>query len=221
VYDSFPLPSQVLNSASYFVICGNAGVVPNCNMILPATSNIIQNGSPDAIMIYDTLTSAVLDAVSYEGSCPSPYVEGTGVLTSQSDSVLNYTSIGRYPDGTDTDNNSTDFNLQCITPGTANTNVNTNCQSPVSAGSVLKIVNHMRVFPNPASEKIFVLGISASPSTQVVLVYDAAGKICLSHPVPAGSKGTVINVGSLGNGIYSVVLGTGNTLERKTFIVSR
>lgn len=221
VYDSIPLPTYLLNPSSYFVICGSAGVVPNCNMVLPTLSNIIQNGAPDAIALWDTLSSTVIDAVSYEGSCPVPYVEGIGVPSAQSDSTLDYTSIGRYPDGTDTDDNSVDFYLQCNTPGTANSNANTNCQSPVSTNTVLKIENGIRVYPNPASEKIFVLGNLLSHSSSVARIYSTEGKLCFEQTVPDGSKGVAINIGSLENGIYSVVVSAQDFSAKKLFVIAR
>jgi hypothetical protein len=221
LYDSIQLPSGTLNPGEFFVICGSAGTVPNCDLALAASSNIVQNGSPDAIALWDSLWSIVIDAVSYEGGCPSPYVEGVGVPAAQSDSTQNYTSIGRYPDGMDTENNSADFHLQCITPGAPNVNVNTSCQSPVSTGREIKVMNHITVYPNPASERIFVLGVLATQAEQVARVYDTAGQICYQQPVPTGSKGVALDVTSLKSGVYSLVFNGEKGSEKKTFIVAR
>jgi len=74
IYDSFPLPAQLLSAGDYFVICGAGGKVPNCDMTLSAYSNIIQNGFPDAVALRENQTSNIVDVVSYEGSCIAPYV---------------------------------------------------------------------------------------------------------------------------------------------------
>ena len=221
IYNEILLPATTLNGNSFFVLCGNSGVIPNCDMVLTATSNIIQNGAPDAIAILDTSTSTIIDVVSYEGDCITPYIEGTGVPSAQSDSTLSYTSMGRYPDGSDNDSNAFDFHVQCITPGAPNTNVDSNCTSPLSVVAVGNPVEQIHIYPNPASEKIFVLGITRSQSTSFAHMYDIEGKICLTQTVPAGSSGIVINVSTLQNGIYSVVVNAENFSAKKTFVVAR
>jgi hypothetical protein len=90
-------------------------------------SDFIQNGAPDAVILIDTGTSAVLDAVSYEGSVtwtsvvPNvPAYEGTGGSTFADSNSANM-SLCRNPNGTDTNSNTGDFIL-CNTPtiGAAN-----------------------------------------------------------------------------------------------------
>lgn len=90
------------------------------------SSNMIENG-PDAVILIDTGTSTVLDAVSYEGSItwtsvvPSvPAFEGAaGTSIADSNSVNN--SMCRNPNGADTNQNTSDFIL-CTAPtiGAAN-----------------------------------------------------------------------------------------------------
>jgi hypothetical protein len=133
-YDSIQLPSQTLTAGSFFVICGNSGKVPNCNLTFTAATNCIQNAasatattpSPDAVYLQDVQQGNIIDVVSYEGDCIAPYFETAGVPAGNSDTIVadtimsRFYSIGRYPDGTDSNNNSVDFNRMCSTPGAAN-----------------------------------------------------------------------------------------------------
>ncbi|MFM8433320.1 MAG: lamin tail domain-containing protein, partial [Bacteroidota bacterium] len=78
LYRTFVLPTYQLNSGSRYVICGNGGFVPLCNQVENVFSNMIQNGSPDAIAILHVPDSTVVDALSYEGTVPG-YSDGNGV----------------------------------------------------------------------------------------------------------------------------------------------
>jgi len=149
-YDTITLPAQTLAPGDYFVICGNGGQVPNCDLVLPVLSNIIQNGAPDAIAIVENGSGNVVDVVSYEGSVGAPYVEGTGIPAGQSDTTVlvpDLLGISRFPDGADTNDNSVDFRNSCSTPGGANSNSATNCVTGIS--SVTDLMNTVRVYPNP------------------------------------------------------------------------
>ena len=57
------------------------------------------------------------DAVSYEGNTGAPYTETAGatVANSDSDSVA-FIGLSRFADGVDTNDNSADLSLRCITP---------------------------------------------------------------------------------------------------------
>lgn len=205
IYDSIALPSITLNPGAYFVICGNGGNVPNCNLVLTATNDIIQNGSPDAIAVRENLSLNIVDAVSYEGDV-APYVEGTGLPTAQSDNNTDvYFGISRYPDGYDTQNNSTDFIPACITPGTTNANVNVNCQNPSSVQEHVVLGQRMFVFPNPAASAISFYGLPASHSNWEITLSDITGKCVMKIFVPASNKIINTNVSSLNNGMYFVV----------------
>ncbi|HHL32659.1 MAG TPA: lamin tail domain-containing protein, partial [Oceanospirillales bacterium] len=51
IYNSIVLPSINLAAGDYFVICGNSLYVINCDLEASKNSNLIQNGSPDAIAL--------------------------------------------------------------------------------------------------------------------------------------------------------------------------
>jgi hypothetical protein len=72
--------------------------------------------------IYRNITNNFVDSVTYDGNARNGYPQymetmGTGVYDSK---TYNYVSIGRYPNGVDTNNNFDDFDLLCSTPGYAN-----------------------------------------------------------------------------------------------------
>ena len=110
------LPSVSLAPNDYYVICGNAGLVSNCDLVLGQASDLVQNGAPDAVALLDNL-DVVIDTVSYEGDVPG-YTEGSGAGL---EDAFADGSISRCPDGTDTDQNNVDFIFtETISPGAQN-----------------------------------------------------------------------------------------------------
>ena len=88
-----------------------------------------QNGSPDGVALYDTRYEGVIDALSYEGAierayiCPFAHtlVEGTALPAEVADSNTVTGSLGRSPNGSDTDDSATDWTFSTtVTPGAAN-----------------------------------------------------------------------------------------------------
>ncbi|MBU0740842.1 lamin tail domain-containing protein [bacterium] len=128
VYATIPLPSITLGPGEYFVICANPATTPACDLDWTPETNMIQNGAPDAIVIKDDL-GIIIDALSYEGSTGAPYGEGNPVVIGDGTSL--HIGLSRFPDGSDTDDNETDFSLRCITPGSANTSHASDCLDPI------------------------------------------------------------------------------------------
>ena len=127
VYQSYVLPSVTLAVGDYFVVCGDAANVANCDLDVSPDSNLVQNGAPDAVgLLYN---GTLVDAVSYEGDAGAPYTEGSGAGLADSSSTDNV-GISRYPDGADTDQNNVDLSLRCATPGKANVAESSNCELP-------------------------------------------------------------------------------------------
>jgi hypothetical protein len=88
-----------------------------------------QNGSPDGVALFDTVTEAMLDALSYEGAIERAFigpwaydlVEGTALAPEVADSNLVAGSLARSPNGSDTDNAATDWRFTTtVTPGAPN-----------------------------------------------------------------------------------------------------
>lgn len=89
---------------------------------VPASGGSIQNGAPDAVGIWDTITQSWVDRLSYEGDTKLDGVsmmEGTVDTTPLADTADG--SVARLPNGVDTDVNGVDFVVSSTsTPGAAN-----------------------------------------------------------------------------------------------------
>jgi hypothetical protein len=118
--------------AQGYLVVANPGVTvaPGATVInFASASDNIQNGAPDAVLLFDTANHQVVDALSYEGGITAAVltgetgvfnlVEGTAFTTADSNTAN--TSLSRLPNGIDTDNSSIDWMLSTTpTPGTAN-----------------------------------------------------------------------------------------------------
>jgi len=152
-YDSLTLPAVMLAPGGFFVVCGSStGLVSPCDTFLATAvgTGRIQNGSPDALGLRYNPTMTFVDALSYEGDCPPPFIEGSGVPDSLSDNgITPNVSLSRYPDGNDTQDNSADFFLVCSTPGAPN------C-SPVGTLDRNRTRKAVSIYPNPARQVVTV-----------------------------------------------------------------
>lgn len=118
IYNTISLPAVNLTAEDYFVICGNAANVPNCNLDASPDSNLIQNGAPDAVGLRNTVSGVLVDTVSYEGSTAG-YTETSGEGLVDNPAHTDH-GLSRVPDATDTDDNSADFKFVTISPGAIN-----------------------------------------------------------------------------------------------------
>jgi hypothetical protein len=226
-YDSIQLPSQTLLAGSYFVICGNSGKVPNCNATFSAASNCIQNAasatsttpSPDAVCLKDVQQGNIIDVVSYEGDCIAPYFETAGVPPGNSDTIVadsvlaRFYSIGRFPDGTDSNNNSVDFNRMCSTPGAANVANATGC---VTAIAEVKSAMNILVYPNP-TRGLLHIDMTKDYFKQVkVSVIDILGREVMAADLGDFDAIYSMNLTDLNKGVYIVKIqtATGSMLQR-------
>lgn len=148
VYKSIDLPAVSLAAGDYYVVCGNAATVANCDLDVTPDTDLIQNGAPDAVGLM--LAGNVVDTVSYEGDTGAPYTEGTGAGLVD-DPAATAAGLSRLPDGMDTNQNNIDLSVRCITPGVANSSENSNC-----AGS-----------PTPTPTFTPTPSVSPSPTTPV------------------------------------------------------
>lgn len=124
VYQTIDLgPTGSLGAGQYLVLCPPTTSVPaTAKRIDPLwTQDQIQNGAPDGLVVFDSVTSQVLDALSYEGSITAAMlpgfastvslVEGTAFPATSFDSNDQIRTICRNPNGMDTNNAATDFTL--------------------------------------------------------------------------------------------------------------
>ena len=124
VYRNIDLAGFSLDAGSYLVLCDNSSLVMNCDYEFTSNTGWLQNGAPDAVALLSG--SLIIDALSYEGDLLS-YTEGNAVSVADSNSII--TSLSRFPNGFDTDDNLADFQLGCITPGSANIAGSGDCSS--------------------------------------------------------------------------------------------
>jgi hypothetical protein len=142
-YRTIDLSGFSVDANSYFVICGDASLVANCNYSFTSINSWVQNGAPDAVALYENAT--LLDSLSYEGLL-SGFTEGDVLVVSDSNIVT--MSISRIANGFDSNNNNIDFHPGCITPGSSNISGTGDC-SAASVGAV----------PVPAAAWLFGSGI--------------------------------------------------------------
>jgi trimeric autotransporter adhesin len=115
-------PALVLDALPAGVLKIDTGWGNNAN-------NAIQNGAPDGLALIDAAAHTLIDALSYEGSItaatipgfagPVSLVEGIA-LPGTGDAGNGAASLCRSPDGTDTNNATTDWKVCTLTPGAAN-----------------------------------------------------------------------------------------------------
>ena len=112
-YQTINTMTGTLNAGEYYVVCLGVNSNAYCDL---SVSGSMQNGAPDGVeLLYQ---GQRIDVLSYEGTITG-FVEGTGNTDSDSNSIPSI-GLSRIPDGTDTNDNSVDFIISCITPGAAN-----------------------------------------------------------------------------------------------------
>jgi hypothetical protein len=126
-------PAGSLHAGGYLVVAGAGVAVPlDALKLTPAgweSTNRIQNGPCDALMLFDTIGKRVIDTVSYGGPLHRAVLageagerdatEGTAGAPADSNTVVG--SLGRFPDGQDTGQNGADFRFSPrVTPGAPN-----------------------------------------------------------------------------------------------------
>jgi len=168
-----------LDPGAYFVICANSAATANCDAVVTPATNLIQNGVPDAIALVMTQpVPTVIDAVSYGGDVPG-YTEGSGALEQDSNLAPDL-SIGRYPDGTDTDDNNADFRRMCSTPGAANIIDPLQCQLNVGVEQLRGPSPAFVVLPGPGGEHLLVFDANPAGEEITFEVFAADGSL-LGH----------------------------------------
>ncbi|WP_338870820.1 lamin tail domain-containing protein [Myxococcus stipitatus] len=138
-YDKIDLSSLTSLAPGEFLVVGHANVVdplqglPGIKVLTLASNKSIQNGGTggDAIALYDSTQDTLIDTVSYTGSVSAAtiqggtgkvfnFVEGPRSPSGLVDANANG-SLGRNPEGADTDDNVDDFRFSTtLTPGRAN-----------------------------------------------------------------------------------------------------
>ena len=116
-YETYTSSEQLVGSA--FLVIAVQDVIdhlPSGTDSLLLSTDGIQSG-PDGVRIVAVEDDRVVDAVAYEGVVPGA---GEGSPAPEDDNSVD-TSIGRCPNGFDSDDNGLDFRTMTSTPGAANT----------------------------------------------------------------------------------------------------
>jgi hypothetical protein len=131
-YARVPLGSGALGAGGYLVVCGSTFATPPGTAVVrfAGSTNCLQNGSPDAVLVFDTAGGRVIDALTYEGGylgavtlvgVPGTVAATEGEGTSAADSNTVEGSLARWPNGSDTGDNDADCAFSTTpTPGAAN-----------------------------------------------------------------------------------------------------
>ncbi|GEM_PF-1724440 len=135
-YEAFDLDGQSTDANGYFVLCGDAGNVPNCDLDVTPNTNLIQNGA-DAVALYvgnDTdfpdntpvTTANLIDAIVYDTNDADD--AGLLVLLNPGQPQVNEGGAGssathsnqRCPNGSGGARNTAAYIQELPTPGAAN-----------------------------------------------------------------------------------------------------
>ncbi len=136
VYNSIVL-SGSLAPGAYYVVCGNAAEVANCDLDSSPDTNFLQNGSPDGVSLVHAI-DGVVDSVAYEDTSAA---FGEGTFAPADSNTIPSVSISRLPDGIDTDDNGADFALACSTSGAANVDTLVDCEPPAPSPLLINEVD--------------------------------------------------------------------------------
>lgn len=166
-----------LDAQDYFVICTNQASTANCDVQVTPATNLIQNGVPDAIALVfiGGTEPMIVDALSYGGSVPG-YTEGSGTPQQDSNEVPGR-SIGRWPDGSDSDDNATDFRVMCSTPGATNSIDPADCDLTTGIASSAFLPATFTVLPAPGGAQIMLYYADHSGQQVTFDVFDADGSL--------------------------------------------
>ncbi len=129
VVSAVDLPHSQIPVDGHYVICPTGATTPGCDL---SAAISLQDDGPAAVAV--RLAGILQDTVSYEGDTPPPYTEGTGVGL-EDPGIEPNRSLARTPDGADTDQNASDLDLVCVSPGLPNLAASTGCTA--SGGAVL------------------------------------------------------------------------------------
>lgn len=177
-----------LDPGAYFVICTNASSTAGCNEVVTPATNLVQNGPGDAIalVLTENPTPLVIDVVSYGGTLAG-YVEGSGTSAEDTNDSPGV-SIGRFPDGQDTQDNNADFHLMCSSPGAANIIDPVQCDLSTGVPGAFAPASTFAVLPAPGGDHLMVYdgNVAAEPLSYEVL--DVDGSLLMARTMGTAAR---------------------------------
>lgn len=159
VYVEIDLSGYVIPGDGLFVIAQDAGV-PNHDLVTPDVN--LQNGPDNIELRFHGIT---IDALGY-GDLDGWHFTGEWLPASD---VPAAHSLGRFPNGFDSDNNSTDFHdYIAVSPGVPN--------PEIGIGSSPSRAIQPRPFSNPVRSGIILKTILADKTSYPIVIYSVAGQ---------------------------------------------
>jgi hypothetical protein len=180
VYNTFALAAVTLAPGDYYVL-GNASVPNVDEVVLP--NNSLQNGAPDGVeLLY---LGIQIDAMTYEGTIAG-ITETAGAPTDNG--AESGSGLSRTPNGTDTNDNSADFIISCITPGAANVICanNEDCADAISITPSVFGIPNWEVFQLGGSESLPGCAGDAGDDIWFKFVANSANDIIIAQDPVAG-----------------------------------
>lgn len=168
-YATIDLTGHAIPVSGFFVV-GDRPNVPNVNLVDPLAN--IQNGPDNLELRFGGITT---DAVGY-GTLNGWVFTGEWLPAAMVESGH---SIGRYPDGNDTDNNAVDFHDYDVpTPGTANPPVG------IRENGVMPHPASLPVIANPVRSGVVLNSVISDNRYYPMTVYNAVGQVVLRADKP-------------------------------------
>ncbi|NND01186.1 MAG: hypothetical protein HKN91_00225, partial [Acidimicrobiia bacterium] len=135
-YEAFDLDGQTTDADGYFVLCGNAANVANCDLDVDPNTNLIQNGA-DAVALYQgdadafpdgtgVTTTGLIDAIVYDTNDSDDadllvlLNDGQPQVNEDMNAAKDDESIQRFPNGSGGARNTDSYQAFLPTPGRAN-----------------------------------------------------------------------------------------------------
>lgn len=209
-----------LAAMDYFVVCANASATAECDYQAAPATNLIQNGPSDAIALVSTEnpTPQVLDAVSYVGTLAG-MSEGTGTSAEDTNDSPGV-SIGRFPDGQDTQDNIADFHFMCSTPGAANVIDPVQCDLSTGMRAPLPAFAQFFLLPAPDGMHVMAFDLNAEAEPLIFDLFDARGTLLTSHSGSAAPRASwSIDATDLRGQLLIVRLSTPTRQESRRFVL--
>lgn len=138
-YAAFDLDGYSTSATGYFVVCGDAGIVPNCNLDITPDATWLQNG-PDAVALY------AADASSFPNNTPLTTVNLLDAIvydTSDADDPALWVLLN--PGQPQVDEG-----------GGGNSDIHSNQRCPNGSGGQRNTITYAQYLPTPGAENVCV-----------------------------------------------------------------
>lgn len=198
--DLNPLTGGIIMPGDHFVICGDPFTTANCDMDAAPDVDLIQNGAADALVLVQVSDSTILDVLSYEGDCPGNFETmgfvGGDAFWGGSGGPAEHRSLSRFPDGTDSNNNSLDLIDACATPGGPNAADTLNC-GPLAVRPVATVPLPFRAFLDADQDLLWMHCAGSGASDVRFELFTTDGALLTARTVAGGNASWALSLSGL------------------------